>query len=74
MEVEGYGTFQHEHGPSLLPLEKKDLDLFRDCIGEGGGCTEGEVVGEEYRLVLQQCVPVYQTVFEDWDRIDHGFP
>jgi phytoene desaturase (3,4-didehydrolycopene-forming) len=58
------GTFRHERGPSLLLLPHVYQELFVEC-----GSTS-----EQHGLVMQPCVPAYQVVFDDGDRIDLGFP
>jgi len=60
------GTFRHERGPSLLLLKDVYEDLFRDC-------SPGKSA-HNYGLDIKQCVPAYQVVFEDGDRIDLGIP
>jgi hypothetical protein len=63
--IENVGTFRHERGPSLLLLPDVYRDVFQDCTGQPAG---------EYGLVLDQCIPAYQIVFEDGDSIEVGFP
>ena len=60
------GTFRHERGPSLLLLKGVYDELFRDC-------SPGKSA-RDYGLDIKQCIPAYQVVFEDGDRIDLGFP
>lgn len=59
------GTFRHERGPSLLLLKQVYQDLFQDCSGK---------TSEHYGLEVKQCIPAYQVVFDDGDRIELGFP
>jgi len=60
-----HGNFRHESGPSLLLLPHVYQRLFEEC---------GVKNMEEYGLVMKPCIPAYQAVFEDGDRIDVGFP
>lgn len=60
------GIFRHERGPSLLLLKDVYEELFRDC-------SPGKSAGS-YGLEMKQCIPAYQVVFEDGDRIHLGFP
>lgn len=59
------GVFRHERGPSLLLLKQVYQDLFTDCSGKDAN---------EYGLEMKQCIPAYQVVFDDGDRIELGFP
>jgi len=59
------GVFRHERGPSLLLLKQVYQDLFQDCSGK---------TSEEFGLEMKQCIPAYQVVFDDGDRIELGFP
>eukprot|EP00977_Amphora_coffeiformis_P004462 scaffold951_cov146-Amphora_coffeaeformis.AAC.7 len=59
------GEFRHETGPSLLLLPQVYRRIFEEC---------GEKKMEEYGLVMKPCIPAYQVVFEDGDRVDVGFP
>lgn len=59
------GRFRHERGPSLLLLKDVYEDLFRDTTG-GSRAAFG--------LDIVQCVPAYQVVFDDGDRIELGYP
>ena len=61
------GTFRHERGPSLLLLPQVYRDLFTEC-------TAGKKTAEDYGLVMSPCIPAYQVVFDDGDRINVGFP
>jgi len=63
VSVEGR-TFRHERGPSLLLLPHVYRQVFEDCGAKM----------EDYGLNVTQCVPAYQVVFEDGDRIHIGFP
>lgn len=65
VKVDGMGNFRHEHGPSLLLLPQIYRDLFSDT---------GMGTAHDYGLDMLQCVPAYQVVFDDGDRIDIGFP
>lgn len=58
------GTFRHERGPSLLLLPHVYRELFEDCSAKP----------EDFGLVMEQCIPAYQVVFDDGDRLDVGFP
>jgi len=60
------GTFRHERGPSLLLLPQVYRDVFTYC-------SHGKTA-EDYGLVMEQCIPAYQVVFDDGDCIDLGFP
>ena len=60
------GTFRHERGPSLLLLKDIYEELFSDC-------TPGKSASS-YGLEIKQCIPAYQVVFDDGDRINLGFP
>jgi phytoene desaturase (3,4-didehydrolycopene-forming) len=60
------GTFRHERGPSLLLLKGVYEELFRDC-------SPGKSA-RDYGLDIKPCIPAYQVVFDDGDRIDLGFP
>lgn len=57
-------TFRHERGPSLLLLPHVYQRLFTDC-----GTTAADL-----GLELRPCVPAYQVIFDDGDRINLGFP
>mmetsp|Transcript_9599 Transcript_9599/g.20361 ORF Transcript_9599/g.20361 Transcript_9599/m.20361 type:complete len:636 (+) Transcript_9599:42-1949(+) len=67
-----YGTFRHERGPSLLLLKDVYEELFTDCSGSIGRGTDKEA--SDYGLDIVQCIPAYQVVFDDGDRIELGFP
>lgn len=58
---------RHERGPSLLLLP----DVYRQLFAE---TTGGARSAEDYGLEMVQCIPAYQVVFEDGDRISVGFP
>ena len=60
------GVFRHERGPSLLLLKKMYEDLFLDCSPGKSAMN--------YGLEIKQCIPAYQVVFDDGDRISLGFP
>lgn len=62
--VEGYGTFRHERGPSLLLLKDVYLDHFKDCSRKA----------QDFGLVMKQCKPAYQIIFDDGDKLTVGFP
>lgn len=62
--VDGWGSFRHERGPSLLLLKDVYLDLFSDCNRRAA----------DFGLQFKACAPAYQVVFEDGDRIKLGFP
>jgi hypothetical protein len=66
VDVEPFGSFRHERGPSLLLLKDKYLDLFRDC-------THGLKSAADYGLEIVQCIPAYQVCFDDGDYIHLGF-
>jgi phytoene dehydrogenase-like protein len=66
VDVPQYGTFRHEVGPSLLLLPQ----VYRDVFSE---CKKG-ASAEDLGLSMAQCIPAYQVVFEDGDRIELGFP
>lgn len=59
-----FGTFRHERGPSLLLLPRVYRELFHDCNSSPQDCG----------LEIVQCVPAYQVVFDDGDRLEVGFP
>ena len=59
------GRFRHETGPSLLLLPHVYRRIFDEC---------GTKKMEEYGLVMKPCIPAYQVVFEDGERVDVGFP
>ena len=64
VSIPNLGTFRHERGPSLLLLPHVYRELFEDC----------SATAEDFGLVMKQCVPAYQVVFDDGDRLDVGFP
>lgn len=68
--VPKYGTFRHERGPSLLLLKDVYEELFTDCSGGNGTVKEAS----DYGLDIIQCIPAYQVIFDDGDRIELGFP
>ena len=63
VDIPKYGTFRHEIGPSLLLLPQVYRDVFEDC----------ETTARECGLHMEQCIPAYQVVFDDGDRIELGF-
>lgn len=65
IDVDGFGSFRHERGPSLLLLKDEYLKLFTDCLDKRA---------EDYGLDMVPCAPAYQVVFDDGDRIHLGFP
>ena len=70
VEVEGFGTFRHERGPSLLLLKDEYENLFADCAST----DDTSNAAEKYGLFIKQCIPAYQVVFDDGERVDLGFP
>ena len=72
-EVQGAGgqkeAFRHERGPSLLLLPRFYRELFQDCCRGREKSTP-----EDYGLLMKACIPAYQVVWNDGDRIDVGFP
>lgn len=64
-QVDGVGKFRHERGPSLLLLPDVYRDIFRSCTNQ---------TAEDFGLMMKQCVPAYQVIFEDGESIDIGFP
>lgn len=64
VEVDGQ-RFRHERGPSLLLLPEVYRRLFAETTGKSA---------EDYGLTMKQCIPAYQVVFEDGERISVGFP
>ena len=69
--VDGFGTYRHEQGPSLLLLKDEYERLFEEC---GKRSAEGTPQAKSYGLDMKQCVPAYQVVFDDGDRVSVGFP
>ena len=67
------GTFRHERGPSLLLLKDEYERLFRDC-SQYDDQNNSMAVTERYGLVMKQCIPAYQVVFDDGCKVDLGFP
>ena len=59
--------FRHEQGPSLLLLPSIYKDLFTET-------TSTNKTASDYGLDIVQCVPAYQVIFDDGDRISVGFP
>lgn len=72
VEVPGVrgGTFRHERGPSLLLLPDIYRELFEECCASSRDLNSAEAFG----LNIMPCVPAYQVVFDDGDRIEVGFP
>lgn len=64
VNVKNVGTFRHERGPSLLLLPDIYREVFRECNKKM----------EDYDLTMAPCVPAYQVIFDDGDRIELGFP
>jgi len=62
--IPNLGTFRHERGPSLLLLPHVYRALFEDC----------SATPEDFGLFMEPCLPAYQVVFDDGDRLDVGFP
>jgi hypothetical protein len=65
VDIPNIGTFRHERGPSLLLLPNVYREVFQDCSTKPA---------EDFGLILDQCIPAYQVVFEDGDSIEVGFP
>lgn len=65
------GSYRHERGPSLLLLRDEYEKLFEDC---GKRTTPEGTQAKSYGLDMKQCVPAYQVVFDDGDRVSVGFP
>ena len=63
VSIPGYGIFRHEQGPSLLLLPHIYERLFIDCGSSA----------EEHGLRIAPCIPAYQVVFDDGDRLNVGF-
>jgi phytoene desaturase (3,4-didehydrolycopene-forming) len=61
------GDFRHERGPSLLLLKDYYVSLFQECSANSKGVLE-------YGLEIVDCIPAYQVIFDDGDRIELGFP
>jgi len=70
VEVNGFGTFRHERGPSLLLLKDEYESLFADCATT----YDTSNAAEKYGLLMKQCIPAYQVVFDDGEKVDLGFP
>ena len=62
--IPGVGAFRHEQGPSLLLLPHLYRELFEDCSKDP----------KDFGLKMRQCIPAYQVVFDDGDRLNVGFP
>lgn len=67
------GTFRHERGPSLLLLPHIYKELFIDCSRSNHNNNEDNNLAEKYGLQMKQCIPAYQVVFDDGDRLNVGF-
>ena len=67
IQLDGYGSFRHERGPSLLLLQDEYQSLFQDC-------TNHTKHALDYGLHIVPCIPAYQVVFEDGDVYHLGFP
>jgi phytoene dehydrogenase-like protein len=65
VDIPNIGTFRHERGPSLLLLPNVYREVFQDCSTKPA---------EDFGLIMDQCIPAYQVVFEDGDSIEVGFP
>jgi phytoene desaturase (3,4-didehydrolycopene-forming) len=63
VNVKGHGTFRHERGPSLLLLPDVYRELFDYCGSSAEACG----------LEVLPCVPAYQVVFDDGQRVNLGF-
>ena len=77
VEIPNIGTFRHERGPSLLLLKNEYEKLFEDCIqfiNDYQDKTSSSSICEEFGLKIEQCIPAYQVVFEDGDKLNLGFP
>jgi len=76
LNVSDHGTFRHERGPSLLLLKKEYEELFESCNPQllKDSTSASKPVSEQFGLKIEQCLPAYQVVFDDGDRIDLGFP
>jgi len=57
--------FRHEQGPSLLLLPSIYEEIFTETTNK---------TASDYGLDIVQCVPAYQVIFDDGDRISVGFP
>ena len=75
--INDIGTFRHERGPSLLLLKEEYERLFEDCsVGDNDArSADGyNSAAEKFGLVMKQCIPAYQVVFDDGDAVQLGFP
>ena len=66
------GSFRHERGPSLLLLKDEYERLFDECGTRI--TTDVNTAAEFYGLQMKQCIPAYQVVFDDGDKVSVGFP
>ena len=64
VDIAKVGSFRHERGASLLPLPHIYNQLFEDCHARA----------VDFGLELKTCVPAYQVVYDDGDRLNVGFP
>lgn len=64
VQIPNVGTFRHERGASLLLLPHIYNQLFEDCSANA----------KDFGLDIRPCVPAYQVVFDDGDRLNIGFP
>jgi phytoene dehydrogenase-like protein len=67
--IPNVGTFRHERGPSLLLLPQVYHELFHDPSLK----KPAQQIAEDFGLVMLQCTPAYQVVFDDGDRLNVGF-
>jgi phytoene desaturase (3,4-didehydrolycopene-forming) len=61
--VKGHGRFRHERGPSLLLLPDVYRELFEFCGSSAEACG----------LEVRPCIPAYQVVFDDGQRLNLGY-
>ncbi|CAB9530594.1 Dehydrosqualene desaturase [Seminavis robusta] len=84
VNIPNVGTFRHERGPSLLLLPHVYQEVFQDCLASAStssssSSSSGEQLAQEFGLVMRQCTPSYQVVFDEEDnsssnnRLDVGF-
>jgi phytoene desaturase (3,4-didehydrolycopene-forming) len=57
----------------LLLLKDEYESLFADCASNIG-TLDLPSAAEKYGLFMKQCIPAYQVVFNDGDKVDLGFP
>ncbi|KAL7544592.1 hypothetical protein ACHAWF_012242 [Thalassiosira exigua] len=73
--LDGWGTFRHERGPSLLLLKDEYERLFAECAGrDDDPDADAGCAARRYGLEMKQCIPAYQAVFEDGKTVKLGFP